>query len=135
MIQVLSKDKNYAVIGVSKDEEKYGYKVFFDLLSSGYQVYGFNPKLDELLNNKIYDSIFDFKEKLDVIIFVVPKVVSRNLVKKIIENYKDKKPLLWFQPGSEDEIALNLAKKHGFNTVYNSCIMIEKNKSDFSFKL
>lgn len=44
-------DKNfiYAVVGASNNEEKYGYKVFKDLLDAGYKVLPINPSEKEIL--------------------------------------------------------------------------------------
>lgn len=51
-------NKVIAVIGVSKDEQKYGFKVFKDLMSKNLRVYGVNPNVDFVLNRKIYKKIW-----------------------------------------------------------------------------
>ncbi|GAG72944.1 unnamed protein product [marine sediment metagenome] len=47
-------EKIIAVVGVSRDEEKFGFKVFNDLLRKGQNVYGVNPNTKVVLGQKIY---------------------------------------------------------------------------------
>ncbi len=41
---MISKDYTYALVGASNTPEKYGYKVFKDLLEKGYYIFPVNPK-------------------------------------------------------------------------------------------
>jgi predicted CoA-binding protein len=40
---MINKNFLYAVVGTSNNKEKYGYKVFKDLLNAGYKVLPINP--------------------------------------------------------------------------------------------
>ncbi len=120
------KDKVIAVIGVSKDESKYGFKVFKDIMSKNLRVYGVNPNADFVLNRKIYKKISEIPEKVDIVITVVPPKITE----KIVDECKSLSiKEIWMQPGSESEEAIKKAENFGMNVTYNMCIMLETKKS------
>lgn len=120
------KKKVIAVIGVSKDESKYGFKVFKDLTSKNLRVYGVNPNADFVLNRKIYKKISEIPEKPDIVITVVPPKITE----KVVDECKSLSiNEIWMQPGSESEEAIKKAEKFGMNVTYNMCIMLETKKS------
>lgn len=114
------KNKKIAVVGVSSDPQKYGHKIFFDLIKNGYNVYGINPKIDELNGIKIYPSLKDLPSKPDIVILVVPPDISNEVVKTAIDiGIKE----IWFQPGSQSQKALEFAKAHNIKTI-TACFMV-----------
>lgn len=114
------KNKKIAVIGVSSNPQKYGYKIFFDLIKNGYNAYGVNPKLNELNGIKIYPSLKNLPEQPDILILVIPPDVSKDVVKTAIEiGVKE----IWFQPGSESKEAIELAKSNNIKTI-TACFMV-----------
>lgn len=122
---MINKNFRYAVIGASHDEEKYGFKVFKDLIDSGYNVVPINPKGGELLGKKVWPSVLDFDDKIDVAIMVIPSSVGL----KVLENIKLKKiGKVWFQPGSESDELVNYCREYGIECMTNACIMIERKK-------
>lgn len=50
-------EKEIAVVGVSENTEKYGFKIFKDLIENGYKVKGINPKDGKILGKKIYKNL------------------------------------------------------------------------------
>jgi hypothetical protein len=125
----LKKDsmKTVAIVGVSKDEKKFGFKVFKDMIKKGQKVYGINPKADFILGQKIYSKIQDIPEKPDLIITVVPPEVTEKIVDDCISvDIKE----IWMQPGSESEKAIKKAKDNKISVIYNACIMLTTDKDD-----
>ncbi|CEG11537.1 conserved hypothetical protein [groundwater metagenome] len=120
-------DKVIAVTGVSKDESKYGFKVFKDLISKNFRVYGVNPNADFVLNRKIYKKISEIPEKVDIVVTVVPPKITE----KIIDECKSLSiNEIWMQPGSESEEAIKKAENFGIKVIYALCIMIETEKKN-----
>ncbi len=121
-------DKNliYAVIGVSANPEKYGHKVFKDLLDAGYHVLGINPKGGEILGQTIYLKLSALPQIPDWLIFVTPPEVSEQLITEAISlGVKN----LWLQPGSESVAALELCRQVGINCISQACIMIKRQEA------
>ena len=113
------KGKRIAVIGVSTREEKFGFKIFRDLLAKGLDAYGVNPVGGEVLGQKIYKNLKDILPVPDVVITVVPRQVTERVIEECKElGVKE----LWMQPGSESELAIQKAEKYGLN-FYSACFM------------
>lgn len=114
--------KTWALLGATPDESRFGYKILKRLDEKGYEVYGINPKYDEIDGMKIYRSIQELPEGIEGINIIVNPKVSLNSLEEIkkagIKN-------LWFQPGSFDEEVIAKAKELGFNLEYHQCLFVE----------
>lgn len=122
---MISKDATYAILWASNNTEKYGYKVFKDLLDAGYKVIAINPNEKKILNQKVFPNISNYKEKIDIVIFVVPPKVTEIVLHEIMKN---KISHVRMQPWSESDVAINFCKQNKINYIANACIMIEKQK-------
>ncbi len=117
------KDKTIVVIGVSEREEKFGFKIFRDLLKEGFKVEGVNPRGGEVLGKKIYYNLKELSIPVDLVITVVPHEVTERVVEQCRQlGIKE----IWMQPGSESDKAINLAKQYGIKVVHNACFMVEE---------
>jgi len=114
-----------AVVGVSANKEKWGYKIYKGLKSSGYKVYAINPKYNEIEGEKCYPNLKSLPEKPELVITVVPPKVTE----KIVEECKELGiRRVWMQPGSESEKAIKFCEEHGINVTYNACFLIDRLK-------
>jgi predicted CoA-binding protein len=114
--------KKIAIVGVSEDVNKYGHKIFKDMLKEGLAVVGVNPKDGEILGRKIYKSIKDLPECPDIVVTAVPPAVTETIVDECHDAGINE---IWMQPGSESEQAVRTAKKYGMQVTYNACIMVQ----------
>ncbi|MCF6460742.1 CoA-binding protein [Clostridium sp. Cult3] len=112
--------KIWAVVGVTANERKYGYKIWRKLMEHGYETYGVNPNYDEIQGHRIYDSLRELPKKIDVIDIVVPPKISLNTL-------DDAKELgieyIWFQPGTFNDEVIEKAKALDFRFLYDDCIL------------
>ncbi len=120
---MISKKNIYAVVGASKNSDKYGYKVFKDLKEAGYRVFPVNLKEKEILGVKVYRDISKIKSRIDVVIFVVPPNITRIILKEIKKLHIKN---VWLQPGSESQEAIEFCMKNNIKCSYNACIMINR---------
>ncbi|AHB41333.1 hypothetical protein P148_SR1C00001G0542 [candidate division SR1 bacterium RAAC1_SR1_1] len=118
-------DKNfmYAVVGASANPEKYGNKIFQDLLSGGYKVVPINPNEQKILGSTSYPSLSEIPFSIDVVIFVVPPIITEKIIDEAIGLGINN---IWMQPGSESDVAIQKCLQHGVTIVHNSCIMIQR---------
>ncbi len=130
MEEFIDKRFTYAVVGASKNQSKYGFKVLKDLKDAGFRVVPINPHETEILGMKCFKSLKDVDKKIDVVITVVPPKITEKIVEEC-SSLGIKK--VWMQPGSEDEKAINFCKRNHINVVYNTCIMVEHKLLDKSF--
>ena len=112
------------VVGVSANTEKYGHKIFRDLLEAKYDVVGINPKAEKVLGQEIFPSLSDLEFIPDLIIIVVPPPIALIVLK---EAHKLKFNNVWMQPGSESEEAKIFAQENQVNLTTNDCIMVQQN--------
>jgi len=119
----LNKRNIFAVVGASRDPEKYGHQVYKDLKTAGYKVYPVNPNAKEILGDKCYPDLKNLPTKPDVVNIVVPPKVTEKTVKtcKMLGITK-----VWMQPGSESENAIKFCHENGIDVMYGTCVMVER---------
>jgi len=119
----LEKTNIFAVVGASRDPEKYGHQVYKDLKTAGYKVYPVNPNAKEILGDKCYPDLKNLPTKPDVVNIVVPPKVTEKTVKtcKILGITK-----VWMQPGSESENAIKFCHENDIDVTYGTCVMVER---------
>jgi len=116
------KDKKIAVIGVNENPEKYGYKIFKDLLADGYDVRAVGVRGGNVAGQNIYKSLAELPVKPDTVITVVPPAGTDKTVDDCI-NLGIKE--IWMQPGSRSSEAIKKAKAAGIKVTERRCFMIE----------
>ena len=117
------KEKRIAVIGVSQRQEKWGFKIFCDLLTAGYLVEGVNPANGEVLGKTIFRNLAEISPPPELVITVVPAAVTEQVVeecKKLEINE------IWMQPGSESKQAIEKARQYGLSVTTGACFMVAK---------
>ena len=119
----LDKKNVFAVVGASRDRQKYGYQVYRDLKNAGYKVYPVNPNAEEILGDRCYPSLKNLPVNPDVVDVVVPPRVTERIVKTCKKLGITK---VWMQPGSESEIAIEFCDENGIDVVHGVCVMIER---------
>jgi predicted CoA-binding protein len=126
LIKVFLNKKNvFAVVGASRDPQKYGYQVYKNLKNARYEVYPVNPNAKEILGDKCYPSLENLPIKPDVVDVVVPPKVTEHIVETCKKLGITK---VWMQPGSESEKAIEFCEKNDVDVVHSVCVMIERAK-------
>jgi predicted CoA-binding protein len=113
-----------ALIGASNDNLKFGYKIYKDLLSKGYDVTPINPKEIMIEGIRSIQNIELMTKSPDIIDFVIPPKVALEEAKKLQRNGYNN---FWFQPGSESNELIDYLKTTNLNYLVNECIMDETN--------
>jgi len=118
-----NKQTKIAVVGVSKDETKYGHKIFKDLLENSYNVTGLNRKGGEILGKKIYKSLTELEELPELVIFVLRPNIGILVLKQVnklgIKN-------VWLQPGASSQEMVDYAQENDINLIHNACFMVKQ---------
>ncbi len=118
-----TKKTKLTVVGVSENPDKYGHKIFKDLLEAGYQVTGVNPKGKDILGQKMYVSLDELPELPELLLVVVPPIVGIKVLEKAQKlNIKN----VWLQPGAESDELFSFAKDTNLNLIHNACFMVEQ---------
>jgi acetyltransferase len=80
----LFKANSVAIIGASNNKDKLGWQILNNLKSSGYKgkIYPINLKAKTILNEKVYSSILDIEENVDLALIVIPAIFVEEELKK-----------------------------------------------------
>lgn len=127
--EFLRKKNIFAVVGASRDPQKYGFQVYRDLRNAGYRVYPINPNADEILGDKCYSSLETLPKKPDVVDVVVPPKTTEQVVETCKKLGIEK---VWMQPGSESGTAIDFCQENAITVVYGVCVMVERAKRNTS---
>lgn len=114
--------KVWAVVGVSDNKEKAGYRIWKHLQKRDRRVYPVNHRLDSIDGNKVYRSLADLPEKPEVVDLVVPASVGLGILHHCHELGISN---VWVQPGAESPELLAAAEKLGLRLVHHACAMQE----------
>ncbi|MBU6463189.1 MAG: acetate--CoA ligase family protein [Bradyrhizobium sp.] len=70
----IMKPKSVAVIGASAESGKIGNSVMKNLINGGYkgEIYPIHPKAEEILGKKVYKSVKDIPDEVDIAVFAIP---------------------------------------------------------------
>lgn len=112
-----------AVIGVSHDPQKYGHRVFRDLVLNGYTVEGVNPKGGQVEGKDLFTSLPELDEKPELLILVVPPTVGIHILEKAKEIGIMN---VWLQPGAESQELVEFAQQNNINLTYDNCFMTDQ---------
>ena len=122
-LKFLQDAKTVAIVGASDNPSRASYFVATYLLSAAhYKLFFVNPKLDEILGQKVYKSLADIPEPVDIVdVFRNPADIPGVLDEAIAIKAKT----FWMQLGIKDEVSAERGIAAGLNVVQDRCIKIE----------
>ena len=122
---ILESSKNVAIVGASDNPERPVYGVSEWLLDhSHFNIFFVNPRLETLFGHKVYPSIADIPEWIDIVdvfrkVADIPSVLDEAIAVKA--------KTLWLQLGLQDDVSANRAVKNGLSVIQNRCLKVDYN--------
>ncbi|MDR2396020.1 MAG: CoA-binding protein [Endomicrobium sp.] len=117
----MDENKLIAVVGVSCDPAKFGYKIFTDLLGAGFKVVAVGVRGGIVAGHTVYKSLKDLPNKPDIVVTVVPPLGTDKTIDEVISlGIKE----IWMQPGSVLKEAVEKAKLAGIKVTDQGCFMV-----------
>lgn len=114
--------QNWAVIGATTNQAKFGNIIFKRLTSAGYKVYPVNPVYNEIEGVTCYGSLNALPEKPDCLNVVVAPEKALGFIDEAAALGI---PYVWFQPGSYTQETLAYAQSKGLKVVADYCVLVE----------
>jgi predicted CoA-binding protein len=113
---------SFAVVGASKDRQKYGNKVLRSYLQAGRRVFPVNPIADEIEGRECYPDLASLPERVHGVSIITPPAVTEQIVEQAaaagIEH-------LWMQPGAESPKAIARAEELGLSLIHSGpCALV-----------
>ncbi len=120
-IEQFLKPKKIIITGVSRNERKFGYLVYQDLLKKGFSICPVNPNTEKINEHKCYSSIEEVPEGYDRLLSLSPSATIEEMI-----SLAEKKGIkyIWFQ---QKDIKPELIKKienKGITVIYKKCIFM-----------
>jgi uncharacterized protein len=113
--------KNIAVVGVSRNANKFGNLAYKELKERGYQVYAVNPAMKEFQGEPCYPDLGALQGKIDGVLLTVHpeqgKAVLEEAGRVGIKN-------VWVQQQAESPALLESGRQLGLNLVSGKCILM-----------
>lgn len=120
-IQDFIESKRLALIGVSRDEKKFGRMAYKELKARGYQVYAVNPAVDQIDGEPCYPDLMPLREKIDGVLVAVSSGQVLQVLRQAAEiGVKN----VWLQQQTESPEAISLGQQLGLNLVSGKCILM-----------
>ncbi|CAB4947348.1 unannotated protein [freshwater metagenome] len=115
--------KNVAIVGASDNPARASYFVSTYLLSaSHFKLFFVNPRLDEILGQKVYKSLDEIEEPIDIVdVFRKASDIPGVLDEAIAIKAKT----FWMQLGISDQVSAERGAAAGLNMVQDKCLKIE----------
>ncbi len=112
---------NIAVVGVSRNNKKFGFSAYSNLKAKGFNVFAVNPNTEIIDGDACYKSLDEIHEKIESLLVVLPPEKTGDIVKQAFSlNISN----IWLQLGAESDEAISFCKDKGMNIVYKQCVLM-----------
>ena len=124
---ILSKFKNIALVGASKDTTKTSTVVMKYLQNYGFKVYPVNPSMkgEKILGETVFGKISEIKSSVEIIDVFRP---SNEVIEIAKEAVKIGAKVLWLQLDIKNEEAKKIVEANNILYIENKCTKIEFEK-------
>lgn len=111
--------KTIAVVGASANEDKAAHRIPRYLQQQGYRVIPVNPRGGEILGEKVYESLADVPESIDVVDVFRPSEETPGVAEDAVAAGAK---VLWLQEGISSDEAERIASEGGLEVVMDLCM-------------
>jgi len=118
------KPSKVAVVGASRNRDRPVYEVMEYLKEQDFDLYPVNPSTaGETVHDVLcYGTLQEVPETVDIVaLFLAPKHQATVLEDLRRLSYK---PIVWMQPGAENDEAEKMLKQEGYEVVKGACLMM-----------
>jgi len=119
--EILAGARTIAVVGLSRDPAKASHGVAKALQAHGFRIIPVHPSADVLLGEKVYRSLKDIPEPIDLVdVFRPPWETPAIAEEAVVVGAK----ALWLQQGIKSSAARRIAEDAGLEYVENRCTAV-----------
>ncbi len=117
--QIYEETKTIAVVGASTDESKPSHRIPKYLQSQGFKIIPVSPKGGECLGEKVYATLADIPEPVDVVDVFRPADETPQIARDAVAIGAK---VLWLQSGIANDEAEGIAEAAGLKVVMDRCM-------------
>jgi len=119
--EVLASAKTIAVVGASRDPRKAGGSVPEGLQRRGFRIIPINPFADELFGERVYRTLADVPEKVDLVDVFRPAADAPDIARQAVAIGAK---ALWLQEDIRSEEARRIAEEGGLDYIEDECTAV-----------
>lgn len=124
--KIFKSTKTIAIVGLSSNPQKDSHRVGKYLKEAGFTIIPIYPKEDEILGCKVYRSLEEVPQKIDMVNMFRRGSFAKNVFESIQK--RDDVKSLWLQKGIVNNEVGELCKENGIDFVQDRCTMVEYKK-------
>jgi len=117
--KIYAEVKTIAVVGASGDETKAGHRIPRYLQSQGYRIIPVSPKGGEILGEKVYASLAEIPDAVDVVDVFRPAEETPAIARDAVAIGAK---VLWLQSGIASDEAEQIGEAGGLTVVMDRCM-------------
>jgi len=121
-----------AVVGVSRNPQKFGNSIYRQLKARGHKVLAVNPHAETIDGDPCYPSLAALPETPGGIVVVVPPAETEKIVR---EASAAKITRVWLQRGAESPAAVAYCAANGMQVISGECILMFAEPAAFYHKI
>jgi hypothetical protein len=119
--EVLASAKTIAVVGASRDPRKAGGSVPEGLQRRGFRIIPINPFADELFGERVYRTLADVPEKVDIVDVFRPAADAPEIARQAVAMGAR---ALWLQQDIRSDEARRIAEQAGLDYIEDECTAV-----------
>jgi predicted CoA-binding protein len=119
--EILERATTIAVVGASRDARKAGGSVPAGLQQRGFRIIPINPFADELFGERVYRSLSDVPEKIDIVDVFRPAHDAPEIARQAVAVGAK---ALWLQLDIRSDEARRIAEAAGLDYVEDECTAV-----------
>jgi predicted CoA-binding protein len=119
--EVLASAKTIAVVGASRDPRKAGGSVPEGLQRRGFRIIPINPFADELFGERVYRTLADVPEKVDLVDVFRPAADAPEIARQAVAIGAK---ALWLQEDIRSDEARHIAEAGGLEYIEDECTAV-----------
>lgn len=116
--EILESARTIAVVGASRDPDKAGGSVPYSLQKRGFRIIPINPYADTLFGEKVYRSLLDVPEKIDLVDVFRPAADAPEIARQAVAVGAR---AFWLQLDIRSDEARRIAAAAGMDYVEDEC--------------
>jgi predicted CoA-binding protein len=119
--EILERAKTIAVVGASRDPDKAGGSVPAGLQKRGFRVIPINPFADTLFGERVYRSLLDVKEPIDIVDVFRPAADAPEIARQAVAVGAK---AVWLQLDIRSDEARRISEAAGIDFVEDECTAV-----------
>jgi predicted CoA-binding protein len=124
--------RKLAVVGVSRDEKKFGSIVYQELKNKDCWVFPVNTNTERIGDDPCYPDLLSLPEPVEGVVVVMPQAAIDKIIQDVVAAGI---PRVWLQKGAESEAAIRYAEEQGISVVHGECILMFAEPTAFGHRM